>query len=362
MGEKVIVKREVKKIKKKKSKKKRLFSLFIFLLIVGGIICFLLFFPSCGIYDTMTKGFSTRYEFSSQYKASSSYNEKTYVDRLSINWRDGSVKVYTYEGDTLSIKESANETLSEKFMMHYNYKETDKYGHSMMVQYSKSGKYNYGSLSKDLIVYIPNRSNMTIDIHTYNASIEFDLGDNELKKLQVNSNFGSVYGFLNSATDVVLLGKNKKEGNVDYNFVVASSGTIGTLRYTTGSKMCLSLNKVDYIEGGGVWGDIYLYVVEANKVNIKHGSYTLYFYIGLINNINITDKYNNGGKTYLYFDYEASYKVSVTRKEYSVDGNKVMGETTYNIGNKLGDELYLIGSGKNTINLSISGDLYLYQK
>ncbi|MCR5461518.1 MAG: hypothetical protein K6E87_00460 [bacterium] len=361
MEEKKIVKTKIKKIKKKKSKKKRLFSLFIFLLIVGGIICFLLFFPSCGIYDTMTKGFSTRYEFSSQYKASSSYNEKTHIDTLSINWRDGSVRVYTYDGDYVSIKEVANETVTDKFMMHYNYKESDKYGHSMMIQYSKSGNYDYGSLYKDLVVYIPNRSNMSISIHTYNASIDFDLGDNELKELHVNSNHGSVLGFFNSANEVDLLGGTKNDGP-SYYYAISSSGTINSLRYSTGSSMSMNLNKVGEIDGIGVCGDIYLNVVEADEVNIKLSSYTLHFNIGLINNINITDKYSNGGKVYLYFNYDASYKINITRKDYSVDGNKVSGETYYNIGNKLGDEMYLIGSGKNSIKIAVSGDLYLYQK
>ena len=132
--EKKIVKREVKREKKKKSKKKRLFGFLMFLIIVGGIVLFLLYFPSCGILDTMTKGFSTRYEFSSHYEATSKFEKTGYLDKVSINWRDGDVKVYTHDSDQILFEETPNETVTEKFMMHCNYQETDKYGHSLLVQ------------------------------------------------------------------------------------------------------------------------------------------------------------------------------------------------------------------------------------
>ena len=180
ISEKKIVKKEVKREKKKKSKKRRLFGLFIFLAIVGGIALFLLYFPSCGILDTMTKGFSTRYEFSSHYEATSKFEKTGYLDMVNINWRDGDVKVYTHDSDQILFEETPNETITEKFMMHCNYQETDKYGHSILVQYCKSGNWKFGDLKKDLIVYIPKREDLKVTIHTYNSDIVFDFSDTKL--------------------------------------------------------------------------------------------------------------------------------------------------------------------------------------
>jgi hypothetical protein len=39
----------------------------------------------------------------------------------------------------------------------YFYQETDKYGHSILIQYCKSGNYKFGDLKKDLTVFIPSR-------------------------------------------------------------------------------------------------------------------------------------------------------------------------------------------------------------
>ena len=362
MSEKKVVKREVKREKKKKSKKQRLFGFFIFLLIVGGIASFLLFFPSCGILDTMTKGFSTRYEFSSQYEAASKLEKETYLDSININWRDGDVKVVTYDSDKILIEETPNETITEKYMMHYNYKETDKYGHTLQVQYSKSGKWNFNNLKKDLTVYIPNKDNLKVTIHTFNSDIDFDFSNTNLSDIQIQSNHGSVDGLLNSANKLTLLGSSSKTVKDDYHFNITQTGEVNEVRYSTCQKMSLNLNKVDYIEGGGVWGEINLSVKEANNANIKLSSATLNFNIGVIKEINFTDKYSNGGTLNLYFEPDASYKIDITRKELKVEGEVVDKTTTNSIGEKISDSVYKIGEGTNSINITISGDLNILAK
>lgn len=362
MSEKKIVKREVKREKKKKSKKQRLFGFFMFLLIVGGIACFLLFFPSCGILDTMTKGFSTRYEFPSHYEATSKFEKSGYLDMVNINWRDGDVKVYTHDSDEILFEETPNETITEKFMMHCNYQETDKYGHSILVQYCKSGKWNFGNLKKDLIVYIPKREDLQITIHTYNSDIDFDFTNTTLSEMQIQSNYGNVDGIFNDANKVRLLGSSAKTVKDGYHYNIKSMGSISDLRYSTCQKMNLNLNKVDYFEGGGVWGEIYLDIKEARKANIKLSSATLNFNIGVIKEINFTDKYTNGGTLNLYFDPDASYKIDITRKELKVEGEVVDKTTTNSIGEKISDSVYKIGDGTNSINITISGDLNILAK
>ena len=362
VSEKKIVKKEVKREKKKKSKKKRLVKLFIFLLIIGGIALFLLYFPSCGILDTMTKGFSTRYEFPSHYEATSKFEKTGYLDLISINWRDGDVKVYTHDSDQILIEETPNETITEKFMMHCNYQETDKYGHSILVQYSKSGKWDFGSLKKDLVVYIPNREDLKVTIHTFNSDINFDLGNTKLSEMQIQSNHGNVDGIFDSANKVQLLGSNSKKVKEGYHFNITETGVVNDFRFTTSQKMNIKINEANYFQGGGVWGDIYLDINKAKSVEVSLAKNHLLFNVGTINKISLKDKYSNGGTVDLYFDSDASYNISVTRKEYKEDGEVVKKETTNNIGEKISDSSYKIGSGSNSITITTAGDLNLLEK
>lgn len=361
--EKRIVKTVVKKKKVKKSKKKRLIGFIIFLLIIGTIALFLLFFPSCSILDTMTKGFSTRYEASSHYKASSKIEKDGYLDLLNINWRDGDVKVYTHESDKIILEETPNKNITEKFMMHYNYQETDNYGHSMLVQYSKSGKWDFNDLKKDLIVYIPNKTDLKVTIHTYNSDINFDFSNTtKLSEMQIQSNFGSVDGIFDSANDVRLIGSSSKSVKSGYHFNVTQTGFVNKFSFTTCQTMNLKLNNVNYLDGGGVWGDIALDIAEATETDITLGSYKLDYIIGSINIVKLNDKYSNGGEVNLYFDSEASYTINIDRKEYKEEGAVVNKTTTNTIGEKINDYTYKIGSGSRTIKITLSGNLNLLEK
>jgi hypothetical protein len=358
--EKKIVKREVKREKKKKSKKQKLAGFLIFLLIIGGIAGFLLFFPSCGILDTMTQGFSTRYEFSSQYKASSKYESNGYLDSISINWRDGSVNFYTHDSDEILIEEIPNETITDKFMMHYNYKETDKYGHYILVQYCKSGKWNFGNLKKDLNVYVPSKEDLKVNIHTYNATINFDLGETKLSELQVQSNHGNVEGIFSSADKVRLLGSNSKNVDSSYSFKVTQTGVVDDFKYSASQGMDLKINEANYINGATVWGKTKLEINKAKEVEVSLARYTLDFIINDIKKIKLNDKYSNGGTVNLYFNSDASYNIDITRKQYKDDdGNVVDMATSYSIGEKISDNNYKIGEGKNNIEITIAGELNL---
>ena len=362
VSEKKIVKREIKREKKKKSKKKRLFGFIFFLAIVGGIALFLLYFPSCSILDTLTKGFSTRYEFPSHYEATSKFEKTGYLDMININWRDGDVKVYTHDSDQILIEETPNETITEKFMMHCNYQETDKYGHSILVQYCKSGKWNFKDLKKDLIVYIPKREDLQITIHTYNSDIEFDFSDTKLSKMQIQSNHGSVDGIFDSADIVHLLGSSSKKVKSDYHYNVTETGKVNKFDFSTCQSMNLKINEVNYFDGGSVWGKVYLDILKAEEVNISLSDYELYFNIGLINKMSLKDKYSNGGDTNLYFDSDASYTININRKEYKENGEVVSRITTNEIGEKINDSTYKIGSGAKSINITVAGNLNILEK
>lgn len=362
MSEKKIVKREIKREKKKKSKKKRLFGFFMFLLIIGGIAAFLLYFPSCGILDTMTKGFSTRYEFPSHYEASSKLEKTGYLDMVNINWRDGDVKVYTHDSDEILFEETPNKTITEKFMMHYNYQETDKYGHSILVQYCKSGNWKFDDLKKDLTVYIPKREDLKITIHTYNSDIEFDFYDTKLSEMQIQSNHGSVDGKFDSATKVQLIGSSSKTVKDDYHFKITQTGLVNEFKFTTCQSMNLKLNEVNYFDGGSVWGKVYLDISKAKEVELALARYSLFFNIGLIDKINLKDKYSNGGDINLYFDSDASYTININRKEYKEEGEVVSRVTTNTIGEKINDSTYKLGDGSKVINITLAGNLNILEK
>ena len=362
MEEKKVVKREVKKKKIKKSKKKRLFGFLMFLLIVGGVFGFLFFFPSCSILDTMTKGFSTRYEFSNQYTASSKYQSNGYLDSININWRDGSVNFYTHDSDEILIEEVPNKTITEKYMMHYNYKETDKYGHYILVQYSKSGKWNFNDLKKDLNVYIPSKDNLKVTIHTYNADIKFDLGETTISEMQIQSNHGNVDGTFSSANKVQLIGSTSKKVKDGYHYNITSTGKVNDFRYTTSQSMTLKLNEVSYLDGGGVWGKISIDTNKCYEASIKLASYSLDYYVGTTNKVKLNDKYSNGGDVNLYINKDASYNIYINRKEYkNNDGNVIKKETNNNICDKISDTNYKINDGKNSIDITISGTLNLLE-
>ena len=360
--EKKIVKREVKREKKKKSKKKRFFGFLTFLLIIGGIVLFLLYFPSCSILDTMTKGFSTRYEFPSHYEATSKFEKTGYLDMVNINWRDGDVKVYTHDSNQILFEEVPNKTITEKFMMHCNYQETDKYGHSLLVQYSKSGNFKFGKLKKDLTVYIPKRDDLKITIHTYNSDILFDFSNTKLSEMQIQSNHGNVDGTIDSASKVQLIGSSSKTVKDDYHFKITQTGLVDEFKFTTCQSMNLKLNEVNYFDGGSVWGNVYLDISKAKEVELALGRYSLFFNIGLIDKINLKDKYSNGGEVNLYFNNDASYTINVNRKEYKEEGEVVKRFTTYNIGEKINDSTYKLGSGSKRIDITLAGNLNILEK
>ena len=356
MAEKVVKRRVVKKKeKKKRTKKQKLFRLFMFLLVVGGIVSFLLFFPSCGILDTMTKGFSTRYEFSSQYKASSTFEMDGYIDNLNINWRDGDVKVYTHEEEHVSIVETPNETITEKYMMHYNYQETDKYGHSLLVQYCKSGKWKFGNLKKDLVVYIPSREDLHLTIHTYNGDIDFNLGETKLSEIQIQSNHGSVDGVFSSADKATMLGSNSKTVKDGYHFNIKQTGTVDDFRTSSCQKMDLNLNKINRLESGCVYNDLIIKVNEGNKLDIKNSSGNTYLY--LIDVKNTSFKNENIGKLFIYLLEDSNYQVSITKKD--VNSSEPHGIITNDVCEQIDELNYKIGSGDNKINITIGGNIDL---
>ena len=329
MGEAVVKKKVVRtKIKKKRSKKARFFRFIFFLLIVGGIIGFLFYFPSCSFMDTMTKGFSTRYSFASQYEASSKYEKNGYLDKISINWRDGDVKVYTTDDDKISIVESPNKTVTEKFMMHYNYQETDKYGNTLLIQYCKAGKWNFGDLKKDLVVYIPKKENMNVNIHTYNGNINFDLGDLKMDKIQIQSNHGSVDGIFDSAKTAIMLGSNSKSVDSSYHFNIKQTGTVSDFRCSSCQKMSLDLNIVKSLEAGSVYNDLIL----------------------TLNDVNRSDLSNSRGSIYLYIKEDSNYYISIKNKEGQAS-------VTNNICEKVDELNYKTGSGSNKINIETNSKI-----
>ena len=356
MAEKVVKTRVVKREKKKKSKKRRLFGFLFFLLIVGGIVGFLMFFPSCGILDTMTKGFSTRYEFASQYKATSKYEMDDYLDRLSINWRDGDVKVYTHDENKVSIVETPNKTIDEKFMMHYNYHDTDKYGHSLLIQYCKAGKWNFGDLKKDLIVYIPKREDLHLTIHTYNGDIEFDLGDTFLSKFQVQSNHGSVDGIFDSADTVYVLGSSSKKVKEGYHYNIKQTGEVYRFEQTSCQKMNLDLNKVNTLKCGTVFSDLTVKANEVKQMNVSNSRGDTYLYLKNVTETNFDN--GNIGKLYLYIKEESNYNITIDMKELSGEEAE-HGNIINNVCDKVNDTTYKTGSGANKIKIKTSGNVYL---
>ena len=342
--------------KKVKKKKNRLLGFVMFLSIIAGIVLFLMFFPSCSFLDTMTKGFSTRYEFSNQYKATSSYVEHGYLDNVNINWRDGDVKVYTHDSDEISFIETPNQTVDEKFMMHYNYQETDKYGHSLLVQYCKSGNYKFGDLKKDLTVYIPNREDLHLVIHTYNSDIEFDLGNNHLSKLQVQSNHGNVDGIFDSADEVNIIGSSSKTVKSGYHYNIKQTGEVYTLRQTACQAMNLDLNKVNRLECGTVFSDLIVKVNECNTSKVSNSRGNTYLYL---NEVKET-KFDNGniGKLYIYIKEESNYNIDIEMKELKGEESE-HGKIYNEVATKVTDTNYKTGLGTNKINIKTSGNVYI---
>ena len=353
--EKKIVKREVKRVKKKKSKKKRLCRFLFFIAIIAGIVLFLMYFPSCSIYDTMTKGFSTRYEMSSQYKASSTFEQDSYLDRLSINWAYGSVEVKTHDLDKVSIVETTNKTVSEKFMMHYNYQETDKYGKSLLIQYCKAGKYNFGNLKKDLVVYIPKKDNIYLSVTTYEADIKLDV-DCYIDTLYIIPNHSSVDAKINDANKVELTGSNQKKVKDGYHFNFISTGKIDSLRQTSSNDCNLVLNEVSDLDAGSVYKDLVVFANKINKAKLDNSRANIKLTILDFKKINLET--NSGGNINIYLKEECNATITATIKEH-YDTN-YMGSLNTELGTKTGDTI-TIGSGTNPITVKAVGDVNIYK-
>ena len=354
--EKRIVKREVKKKKIKKSKKKRFFKFLMFLIVVAGIVCFLLFFPSCGFYDRLTKGFTTRYEFSDQYTASNSYEANGYLDRLNVNWVYGTVTIKTHDEDKISIIETPNQTITEKFMMHYNYNDTDKYGNSMQIQYSKTGKHNFGNLKKDLTILIPKRENIYLSVDSWEADINIDMSDSNISTLYILANNSSVDAKIGNANEVNLTGTKKKDLGTSYHYNFTSTGVINSLRQTNLVECNLVLNEVHDLTAGSVYKDISVFANKVDKAKIENSRGNIKATLLEFNKV--TMETNSGGNINIYLKEDVNATITATIKEHY--DTKYMGSFNSELGEKTNDTVK-IGSGEKPIAIKAVGDVNIYK-
>lgn len=251
----------------------------ISVLLISLILYSTCVFSGCDFFDSFTNMFPTTYSNPEKYTAGNTEFEGK-VDLLNIWWQYGTVTLRTHKENTVKIEETANQELDETFSLHWRYYNASDYGQVLHVQFSASGKFDFGDLKKDLVVYLPENNNMDIAINSKAASVDMDISgfENTLKELHVLTESGKVSVKIDSADEVWISGQND-EGIPEENreFYFKANGTVSILGVSASyAKVNVAVKKVYSGEVGTVFNDLYFSADEARNLKLNNSDGKIY--------------------------------------------------------------------------------------
>lgn len=251
----------------------------ISVLLISLILCSACVFSGCDFFDSFTNMFPTTYSNPEKYTAGNTEFEGK-VDLLNIWWQYGTVTLRTHKENTVKIEETANQELDETFSLHWRYYNASDYGQVLHVQFSASGKFDFGDLKKDLVVYLPENNNMDIAINSKAASVDMDISgfENTLKELHVLTESGKVSVKIDSADEVWISGQND-EGIPEENreFYFRANSTVSILGVSASyAKVNVAVKKVYSGEVGTVFNDLYFSADEARNLKLNNSDGKIY--------------------------------------------------------------------------------------
>lgn len=196
-----------------------------------------------------------------KYKTGDASISADSLKELKIDWVDGEINVLPYDGQTIEIKETSSDSLSESEKLQYYFKNG-----TLIIQYQKSGFLSFGlrTHNKNLTVSIPsalcgNLNEVSIDttssdvrisgIHAESFDMETVSGNVDASDIETSQEFGS---------DTV-------SGNLNF------SGNFKELDIETVSGDCTisSSSTPEDIQFDGVSGDFILQIPASSQFTLE---------------------------------------------------------------------------------------------
>jgi len=170
-------------------------------------------------------GFQTNYSDASSYSVlDSSQTFQSEITELNLNWISGTANISFYDGDSISISESSDKTLSEEEKLHYFFD-----GSTLNIQFCKSNINLNSNLNKDLTVLIPKSTHLT-EFSANTSAVIMTLSEIVADEVNLNIASGAVTGSF--AGDINELSINSASGVLELKGTViddlsmnSSSGT-----------------------------------------------------------------------------------------------------------------------------------------
>ena len=249
--------------------KKRILSLCLAVLMLASLLSLF----GCDFFEAFSDRVPTTYDNEEKYTVGDG-TATGKVDHLSIWWIYGSVTVKTHAEDTVRIEETANGEIVEDFRLRWRYHNAPDYGDVLYIRYSASGKFDYGDLSKDLTVYLPENDGMHLSFTIEAAAVDLDVSgfENTLSSLSVSSNSGRVSARIDSADEVHISGQND-EGIPEANreFFFRARGEVDVLGISSSyAKIDAFAHRVYSGEVGTVFADLRFSTAKARDLTLQN--------------------------------------------------------------------------------------------
>lgn len=329
------------------------------LLAISFIFCSIYLFSGCAFIDSLTNNVPTVYSDSEKYTAGDAEFEGK-VDNLSIWWQYGTVTVKTHKENTVKIQETANQSIDKTFTLHWRYFDASNYGMVLYVQFSESGKFDYGDLKKDLVVYLPENEDMDIAINSNAASVDLDVSgfENTLEELHVLSNSGKVSVKIDCADEVWISGQND-EGvpNENREFFFRANGTVSTLGISTSFAKVDAAAKMIYDgEVMSVYADLIFAADEVGDLKLCNSDGKIYATVLKFKHLDV-EALNQPCE--LALSPDASFVLSIKEKNRF---NQKISPTSVSVnfdGMTQNGSQYTVGSGERKIEVATGSDLII---
>ena len=277
------------------------------------------------------------YDHSDNY-TSGDFETTNEVTDLKINWSSGKVNVSYHDKDTISVTETCNVELKDSHKVH-----TWLDGKTLNIRFCKSGEsFNLTNAEKKLEVKLPRNTELAnLSYNGSSASASFN--DISATDFNVNTSSGSVKLSECSATTFILdsssgsihldqKGESEKiKANASSGSVIINSQTVNNLSADTSS------------------GQIELKVNSAEDISTNASSGKTELHLSKIPSKTKIDA--SSGDITLYVPKDA---------DFSADVDTASGDFNSEIPLSNKDNLYISGSGANTIKINTSsGDVQI---
>jgi len=332
---------------------KKMISVLLAVLFLLGI-CLM---PGCGLLDAFSEKVPTTYSDAHKYTAGNAeFTGK--VDTFFLYWQDGSVTIKTHKEDSVKIEETANGELVDSFRVRWYYHNASEYGNVLTVQYSASGKFDFGDLKKDITVYLPENEDMYISLSVQTASVDIDVSqfENTVESVAVNNYSGSVSVRVDNADEIRISGQNDDSApESEREFFFRANGEVRSLGISSSyAKVDAAAKTVRNGDVGSVFSDLVFCVDEARDLKLSNSEGKIHATVLAFQTLDIETRTDSCELT---LSPEASFALTMKEKNRF---NQKMTPKSVSVefdGVTQNGAVYTVGSGESKLTVATDSDL-----